>query len=465
MEKTKKQKIREEIRKELARRDYLEYLKFSHNDKYKESPHNNLIAKYLDKIEKGEIDRLAVFMPPRHGKSMTISESFPSYYIGKNPSRKVIEVSYGTSLAKKFGRKNRQKLEEYGEELFNIRVSKENSSVTNWGIEKKTKEGWKKQEGQMLSAGIMSGITGEGATLIIIDDPIKNQQEADSTTYRERIYEEWQSTLSTRLEHGGAVILILTRWHEDDLASRLLKEEEWTIINLPAIAEDENDLLNREIGEPLWEDGGYGKEWAEKKKKQVGSRTWNALYQQRPAPQEGSLFKREHWKFYKTIPSNFEQIIQSWDCTFKDTQNSDYVVGQVWGKIGADRYLLDQVRGKMTITETMNSIRSLSSKWNSSYVKLIEDKANGPAIIHMLKKEIQGIIPVNPEGGKVVRAQAISPQIEAGNVYLPSPELANWIHDFIEEASSFPNGKHDDQIDAMTQALNRLMQQTKPFIF
>lgn len=384
-------------------------------------------------------------MIPTHN-SMTITETFPSYFIGKNPNRRVIEVSYNDTFAQKFGKANRDKIREFGGELFGVYLSRDNNSKTNWGLED--------YPGGMVSAGIGGSITGEGADLLIIDDPIKNRQEADSPVYRQRLREEWESTLLTRLQPGGAVILILTRWHEYDLAGQILEEEadKWEVISLPALAE-ENDILGRKPGEPLWPEFGYDEEWAAEKKKAVGSRTWNALYQQRPSPEEGGLVKRSWFKYYNTLPGNIEQIIMSVDCAFKGNDDNDYVVAQIWGRAGANKYLIDQVRDKTDIIGTMSIIQQLARKYPKAVTKLIEDKANGPAVIQMLRGRIPGLIAVNPEGGKTVRLQAVAPEIEAGNVYLPSK--APWVGDFVEEVVAFPNGRHDDQVDAMTQALIR----------
>lgn len=440
------------IEKILAKVDYEYYLEYVHRGLYKHARHTKLICDKLKEVEEGKNKRLMIFLPPRHSKSMTVSETFPSFFIGKNPNRRVILVSYGDSLARKFGRANRNKLEEYGEEIFGINLSKDNSSVTNWEIEG--------HRGGMISAGIGGPITGEGADLLIIDDPIKNRKEANSKTYRNMVWDEWQNTLYTRLQPNGSVIIILTRWHEDDLAGRLLNPEygeveDWDIIRLPAIAE-ENDLLGREVGEPLWPEYGFDEEWAEETKAAVGSKTWASLYQQRPAPAEGNIVNREWWQFYKELPDSFDEVIQSWDCSFKETEDGSYVVGQVWGRKGANKYLIDQVRARMDFTKTLRAIKNMAIKYPEARLKLIEDKANGPAIISTLRQEISGIVPVNPRGTKEERAAAISPEIEAGNVYLPSPSIASWINDYIEEWAAFPFGENDDQVDATTQALDRL---------
>lgn len=436
-----------------AQVSYRHYVDYVHRNQWQRAPHLDMVCGHLDAVERGELTRLMIFMPPRHGKSMTVTESFPSYFIGKNPERRVIEVSYSGDLAQRFGKFNRAKLSEYGKALFGVDLSREKASMTDWDIAD--------HRGGMISAGIGGGITGQGADLLIIDDPIKNKEEAESETYRNKVWDEWQNTLRTRLHPGAAVVIILTRWHEDDLAGRLLNPEygdldDWTILSLPAIAED-NDLLERQPGDPLWPEHGFDLAWLENTKNAVGSQTWAALYQQRPAPQEGAMIKRQWWKYYNSLPE-LNQVIQSWDMTFKDSDGSDYVAGQVWGNAGASIYMLpDREYGRMDFPATCEAFQSLTNRHPDALVKLVEDKANGPAVIAMLRTKINGIIAVNPKGSKVARASAISPLIEAGNVYLPSPAICPWVTDFVDECASFPNGAHDDQVDAMTQALQRLM--------
>ena len=186
---------------------------------------------------------------------------------------------------------------------------------------------------------------------------------------------------------------------------------------------------------------------------------FEALYQGNPTIGEGELLKRAWWKFYEINPrqiaASADEVIQSWDCAFKDLKTSDYVVGQVWARKNADMFLIDQVRGLMDFPATLAAIKTMTAKWPMTYRKLIEDKANGTAVIQTLKHKIPGIMPVEPEGGKVARAHAVSGAIEAGDVYLPGSTDIEWVFDFIEECSSFPNGKHDDQVDAMSQALKR----------
>ena len=322
---------------------------------------------------------------------------------------------------------------------------------------------------------------------LVIDDPIKDREQADSETYRERAKNWWRTVGSTRLAPGAPVILILTRWHHDDLAGYLLGQpdkDRWRVINIPAQAEHrpdagESDILGREPGEymdsaRIDERTGLARssqQW-EQTKIQVGPETWAALYQGSPTATTGNILPRDKWRQYDTplwvedadgrrfipgLQAEDAEMIQSWDFTFKDTAASDYVVGQVWLRRGIDAYLLDQVRARMDFTASCQAMLTLSARWPQAIAKLVEDKANGPAILNALRSQVGGLIPVEPEGSKVARARAISPLQQAGNLWLPSPMLAPWVGDFIEEAAQFPHGKNDDQVDGASQAVHRLL--------
>lgn len=449
---SKEKFIKESALNELAYRDYADYLERVHHGNYKHMPHTRYIAKHLQAIADGEEKHIIVELPPRSSKSYTITETFPSYFLGRNPDKKVIATAYSEGLARKFGRLNRNKLIEFGVSIFGMDLSQDNSTATNWSV--------KGHNGGMVATGIGGSITGEGADLMIIDDPIKNNEEAQSQTIRDKIWNEWETTLSTRIHKGGSVIVVMTRWHEDDIVGRLLERSpyDWERIRLPALAE-ENDLLGREVGEPLAPQLGYDEQWAELKKVEVGSKVWNSLYQQRPSASEGNIFKREWWQYYDRPPERFDKIIISWDLTFKDAQTSDYVVGQVWGKRKADKYLLYQVRDRMDFPTTLQTVKNVAYKYPKAREILIEDKANGPAVISSIKREVSGVIPINPKGSKVARAQAVTPQIESGNVFLPRYEA--FTQDLIEECAAFNSGANDDQVDCLSQALNRLTEERK----
>lgn len=274
-----------------------------------------------------------------------------------------------------------------------------------------------------------------------------------------------------------------TRWHEDDLAGWLLGREDgdrWRVINIPAQADHdpnkgETDPLGREPGEYMQsarinERTGKprsAREW-EQIRVQAGSRDWQALYQGRPSPPEGGLLKRDWWRYFDAPQwverdngvcwaIGFDELLISWDMAFKNLNSSDYVCGQVWGRRGVQAYLLDQVHGRMSFVDTCLAVRTLAARWPQAAAKLIEDKANGTAVLNALRLVVGGMIGVEPDGSKESRAAAVSPFVEARNVWLPAPEIAPWIGDFVEECASFPNAAHDDRVDAMTQALNRLL--------
>ena len=455
-----RQVLIQEARRELARRHMSDFVLYVDRS-YQMNWHHQLLCEYLDRLAQKEIRRLMVFMPPRHGKSELVSRKFPAFLLGNKPDTSIISCSYASDLASRMNRDVQRLIDspEY-EQLFpNSRLFGKNIRSTARGSYLRNSDIFEivNHRGVYRSAGVGGGITGMGGEYIIIDDPVKNREEADSATYREKVYNWYTSTLYTRLEKDGCILLTLTRWHEDDLAGKLLKASEdgadqWTILELPAICEEPIKPYDiRREGEALWK-WKYDEAALTKMKATVGSRDWAALYQQHPTPGEGGTFKREWWNYYKVLPSGLYDYVQSWDCTFKDAQSSDYVVGQVWARKGSSRYLLDQVRGRMSFTETIRAVRSLSAKWPQAVRKLIEDKANGTAVIDVLRKELPGLVPVEPEGGKIVRANAVTAVVEAGNVFLPDPSIAPWVHDFVEEHALFPNGSNDDQVDAQSQA-------------
>jgi predicted phage terminase large subunit-like protein len=258
----------------------------------------------------------------------------------------------------------------------------------------------------------------------------------------------------------------MTRWHEDDLAGWLLQQEReeeeperWHIVNFSAIKDDAGlDFPVTCTIEPDWRSHGealcperFPLPKLNKIKTKIGSYFWASLYQQRPSPESGNIFDRNNWKYWTELPARSGQWVLSVDASFKDKTDSDFVAIQVWFKSEGCFYLVDQVRDRMAFTATVAAIRQMVAKHPRCAAKLIEDKANGSAIIDTLKLEIPGLIPVNPTDSKVARARAVSPFIEAGNVYIP--QSAPWTGDFIEEMCSFPNGAHDDQCDAMSMAL------------
>ena len=444
--------IRNELKKELCRRVYSDYVEYVHEGRWIKGKAVSYICDKVQEFIEADtghaFDILVLSIPPQHGKSMTITETLPSWYLGKFPTKRIIEASYSEDFAQLFGRRNLRKIEQFGKELFNI----EKGNIAN-NTEFELSNGI----GGMISRGILSGVTGRPADLMIIDDPVKNRQEADSKTYRDRVWAEWNDSFKSRLSFGAKVIIIQTRWHEDDFAGRIIKNEKHvTVINLKCEA-DNNDPLGRKPGEALCPEIGKGNEWLKDFKStfttKEGSRTWNALYQGSPTPDDGNIFKRKWFKYYEKLPT-LPYMLISVDATFKDKEDNDFVSIQVWGKRNSDFYLIDRVKEHFGFTETLNVIRQLRNKYNKCSAVLIEDKANGSAIVEVLQREFSGIIPINPEGGKIARANAVSPSFESGNVYFPKNK--QWLYDYETELVSFPNAEHDDDVDCTTQAVNRL---------
>lgn len=449
------------------------------NPNFKFYRHVDILVGLLQRVADGELKRIMIFWPPRHGKSELVSRLLSAYYLYRHPARWVGLTSYGATSAYSFSRNARDNYRRIG------RATKGDASAV---------EQWETDGGGGLwAAGVGGGITGKGFHLGIIDDPVKDAKEAVSAIVRAGNSEWYSSTFYTRGEPDNAIIVSQTRWHEGDLSGWLLEQENddepehWHIVNLPAIAETEVQGFPetctveedfRRPGEALCPER-YDLRRLAKLAKRVGAYFWNSLYQQRPSAVEGSLFKRHWWRFWvprgQQLPpvrvrmgdgsladcvvedmTVMEGHIQSWDMNFKDGSSNSFVVGQIWGHRGADRYLLDQVRGHLDLPDTIREVRNMTRQWPQANAKLIEDKANGPAVMQSLRKEIPGMIAIMPDGSKEARAHAASPAVESGNVYLPHPHIAPWVNDFIEEATSFPFASHDDQVDAMTQAINRL---------
>lgn len=421
------------------------------------------LDKFLADVIAKKSPRLIICMPPRSGKSELVSRRFPAYALGRYPNLSFVGTSYSTDLAGTFAKDTQRIIETKAfKEVFpDVRIP-EKGSPTDGKIRQANQFEVLGYNGSYYSVGVGGSLTGRGADILVVDDPVSNMDDAMSELTRNRTWRWYTSTAYTRLSPGGGVIVMATRWHLDDLIGRLLDAQrrgdgdQWEIVNYPAIAE--HDEPHRKAGEALHPER-FGVAQLESIKKTVGSMVWNALYQQHPVPVGGAVFKAE-WLHYWTpadLPSHFDATCCSWDMTFKETNTSDFVVGQVWGRKGGNFYLLDQVRARMDFVKTCDAFIALSNKHPRVTRKLVEDKANGPAIISTLKAKIPGIVPITPKESKEARANAVTTLWEAGNVFLPSPEYAPWVkQELIPELLSFPGGAHDDQVDAMTQALSDL---------
>lgn len=389
---------------------------------------------------------------PTHN-STTLTETLPSWYLMKHPENSVIQVSYGDDLAERFGKRNLEKVREFGN-IFGVSVDPKKATSREFQISG--------HKGRMISKGIGSGLTGHSGHLIIIDDPIKNREQADSERTRNAIWSEFTDSIISRTQAGSKIVLIMTRWHEDDLAGRILSEmpDITTHINYECECEDvENDPLNRKEGEALCPEIGKGNEWLNEFKSafttEQGMRSWQALYQGHPTIQEGNILKKEWWQYYEPSKTpKFDQMIMSVDATFKDGDRNDYVAISVWGKVENKIYLVKMINEHLNFNATLHKIRLLKAHYPRIGAVYVEDAANGQAIMQTLSHEILGIIAVPPDKSKEARVNAVSFFIEAGNVYLPNGDPI--VFKFVEQCAKFPNDKHDDMVDSMSMALMKL---------
>ena len=427
---------------------------------YKHNWHIDAICEHLEAVSDGEIKRLLINMPPRYMKSICVSVMWPVWEWIRHPSTRWLFSSYASSLSTKHSLDRRTIIQSPQYQHFygdRFKLTDDQNVKTEYNNNKR---------GYMFSTSTGGAATGKGGDRIVIDDPL-NPKEAGSDALRTIANTFFDQTLTTRLDDKkkGAIVIVMQRLHERDLSGHVLEQGGYVHLNLPAEAPHKTMIYFPKTGKTferpkdhiLFEER-EGKPELEQQKRALGSYGYAGQYQQDPSPADGGLLKRIWWKYYNEMPSlnAFHTVLLSMDCTFKNLETSDYVVIQIWGRIGAKKYLLDQARFKADFPGTIKRLKDMVRKWPQAKRKLIEDKANGSAVISALKDSIDGIIAVEPKGGKIARAQAVSYTIEAGDVYIPSKELAYWIDDFVEECVKFPKGSNDDQVDAMTQALTEL---------
>src|SRR5260370_3466458 len=476
--------LRDEIDRELASRSLREVVRQAWPIVEPVPPfvpgwHVAAIIDVLAGVSRGRIRNLLINVPPRRMKSLLVSVFWPAWEWLRSPERRWLYSSYGAQLSIRDSVKCRRLIESPSyQRLWGDRFALTSDQNTKGRFDND-------RSGYRLSTSVGGAATGEGGDRIVCDDP-HNVQEAESDSVRKGTIEWFDVVMSTRVNDPktSAKVIVMQRCHQQDLSGHLIEQGGWEHLVLPAEYEGPTRTTSigfvdprKEHGELLWPER-FGVAEMESLKRSLGSYAAAGQLQQRPSPAGGGLLRRHWFRFWQPQGANLppvsvrlpdgshqsiaalelvriDELIQSWDCAFKDLETSDFVVGQVWGRTGANLILLDQTRDRMDCPTTVRSVRQLSAKWPQCLAKLIEDKANGSAVIQMLAHEVPGILPVNPEGGKVARAAAVSPLIEAGNVYLPHPQPCPWLNDLIEECAAFPNGAHDDQVDAMTQALLR----------
>jgi predicted phage terminase large subunit-like protein len=415
---------------------------------YRDAAHHRLIARKLEAVERGEITRLVITMPPRHGKSMLASEFFPAWYLGRNPDHYVIAATYAQELADDFGRKVRNQIADpiYQGIFPGVAIKDDSTSAKRFHVTGSLDALATTQDGAYFGVGVGGPLTGRGAHLLLIDDPVKNREEAESEIIRKKTKEWYTSTAYTRLMPGGRIIVIQTRWHEDDLAGWLLREhpqENWEVLDLPAI---------NAKNEALWPEQ-YGLERLEQIRQAIGPRDWSALYQQRPSPESGGYFKAEWIHTVDQLPDRRNLAIYGGSDYAVTSDGGDYTCHVVIGIDPDDRvYLLDLWRSQSSSEIWIEAFCDLVARWKP--IGWAEETGQiksgvGPFLVKRMleRKAFVYREAFATRGDKAVRAQSIRGRIAMKGLHILKD--APWKADLIAEMMSFPVGVHDDQVDAL----------------
>lgn len=435
--------------------------------------HHLLIADHLQRVERGEIDRLIINMPPRHGKSKLASEFLPAWWLGRNPTHKVICASSSQRFARRWGRAVRNTIKDgrYQRVFPGISLSSDSKAALTFEVRR---AGSADEPGEYNGLGIKGG-SGLGAHLLLLDDPVADAEQADSPAHKDAFRDWYTSVAETRLAPDGRVVLIQTRWREDDPAGWIQKEfteDGWHVLSLPAIAEAEERwplpggrTWVRQAGEALWPDRWPLPKLERKRSvymKHGYGRDWWALYQQRPAPAEGTRVKIAWFGKYKSNPRELakqaQRIIFSIDSARGDKEINDPSVVGIWAETPTGYYLLHVWRDRVRYPQLKLAVTLMAKDWRPHAI-LIEKASSGIDLLLDLQQESAlPVIECNTSGrNKEMRLDTAAPMIEAGRVHLP--EAAEWLPDFVKEVATFPNGTHDDQVDMMSQFLNWLREQ------
>jgi len=441
-------------------------------NRYKLYPHVKLINRKLCDIYNGKIDRLIIEAPPRHFKSTAISFYFSAWWLGMRPDSKVMLACYESKFAQEWGQQVREVLKEYGNDCFGVTIDPQVQAQSNFKIDKHT--------GRMYSVGAGGAIIGKGADLLIIDDPIKNYEEAHSQLMRDKVWNWFLSVAYSRLEPNAAIVIIMQRWHIDDIVGRLKKAEgeKWEILTFPALAE-ENDILGREVGEALCEDR-YSKKKLLATKELQGSKIFSPMYQQNPLPDEDTLFKSKEFRYFEfkedkyilykeagqidkvVMESDLEFRFATVDLAISEKETADYTVFLIAATtLGGELLILDVIRTKIGAPAQLKQLHQIYTRYNLNmlYIEAVQYQTA------LIQNAVATGLPaekLETKGqNKYVRALPAAAVLEAGKIYFQLN--SSWLHDFEEELIWFPNGKNKDQVDAFAYAVlvsNELKQET-----
>lgn len=422
--------------------------KLTTQNKYIAAKHIRFLEKkIIPKLIKGNA-RIIINMPPRHGKSEYLSKFLPAWHLLNFPNKKIIISSYGADLSKQWSRQIKEIITNYGRMLNGIKLNPKHSAVGGFSINKFS--------GGLQAVGTSGSLTGKGADLIIIDDPVKNDQEANSLNQRNKLWEWYKATLYTRLEPRGNIILIMTRWHEDDICGRIIKTQakKWDIIILPAIARD-NCPLGRKPGEALWEER-FSREKLDELRETLGEYWFESLYQQSPYPLSGGIFKVNKLKYFNFVDADVEtengitwrgdlRVFITVDLAASSKESADYTVLMAFA-VDKDKnvYIFDVLRSHFDSLNHLEIITDFYQKWKPILVG-IESVQYQSALIRAAAAKGIPVKALKPSKDKVSRALPMQAMLDNGMIYIP--KYATWAEDFKSELIAFPNGKNDDQVD------------------
>ena len=442
-------KLHQKEKESRVKDDFLEFVKHMWPE-FVEGYHHKIIAEKFNKLATGEIKRLIVNMPPRHTKSEFASNYLPAWMIGRNPKLKIIQTTHTAELAVRFGRKAKNVIDssEY-QEVFKTKLQEDSKAAGRWETE---------GGGEYFAAGVGGAITGRGADLLIIDDPHK-EQDAMSKEGFDKAYEWYTSGPRQRLQPGGAIVVVMTRWSTKDLTGRLMqgqkevKGDQWEVIEFPAIMPS---------GLPVWPEY-WNLNELEKVEATLPIAKWNAQWMQSPTAEEGAIIKRDWWQDWDSDnPPHTEFIIQSYDTAFLKKETADYSAITTWGMFRDDEnqmhiILLDAEKDRYEFPELRRVAHESFLFWRPQMV-LIEAKASGIPLTHELSRMGIPVVNYTPSRGndKHVRVNTVAPFFESGRVWAPMHK--QYAQEVIEECAAFPNGDHDDYVDSMTQAIMRFRQ-------
>mgnify|MGYP005825572807 FL=1 len=443
-------KLGEEKKKKLAQKDFLSFVKQIWPE-FIEGEHHKVIADKFNKLASGEIKRLIVNMPPRHTKSEFASTLLPAWMIGNTPKLKIIQTTHTGELAVRFGRKAKTLIDspEY-QDIFKTRLREDSQAAGRW----ETAQG-----GEYFAAGVGGAITGRGADLLIIDDP-HSEQDAMNMSALERAYEWYTSGPRQRLQPGGKIVCVMTRWNTKDLTGVLLKNQsepksdQWDLVEFPAIMPS---------GDPVWP--GYWKlEELESVKASLSVGKWNAQWMQNPTSEEGAIIKREWWQHWDKdeLPA-LDHVIQSYDTAFMKKETADYSAITTWGIFRENEdsapqmILLDAMKERLEFPELRRVAKEQYDYWQPETV-LVEAKASGLPLTYELRNMGIPVVNYTPSRGndKHTRVNSVAPLFESGKIWAPTDK--QFAQEVMEECAAFPYGDHDDLVDSMTQAVMRFRQ-------